>query len=130
MPGDVKVPLRNLAVLLVFFFVVFGLLVVIVLFVVFPVIVGRIGELKYGQRQRLAKEIAFIAHPHARNITLVDLHHAKRVAAGLQNYDIAWFQIHDLLLGLHDTNRILAIRHDNPIMRSWPLYLWWQRREN
>jgi hypothetical protein len=47
------------------------------------------------------------------------------MAAGLQNDDIAWFQIHDLLLGMHDAIRILAIGHDKPIMtlQSWPLYL-------
>ena len=63
MPGDVKVPLRNLAFLGLF--VVFGLFFVIVFFVVFIFVIGRIGigEFKYGKWQRLAKEIAFIAHP-------------------------------------------------------------------
>src|SRR4029077_20840066 len=96
MPGDVKVPLRNLAGLGLF--VVFGFLLVIIFFVVVFIFVIGIDEFKYGKRQRLAKEIAFIAHPHARNVIAVDFHHAKRMAAGLQNDDIAWFQFHDLLL--------------------------------
>src|SRR5690349_5393154 len=52
------------------------------------------------------------------------------MAAGFQNDDVPWLQFHDLLLGLHDTNRTLAIGHDKLIMRSWPLYLWWHRRED
>jgi hypothetical protein len=43
-----------------------------------------------ANRQRLAKEIAFIAHPHARDLVVLDLHHAERVAAGFQDDDVAW----------------------------------------
>ena len=84
MPGDVKAPLRNLAGLGLF--VVFDLLLVVIISFVFIFVIGRIGigEFKDGKRQRLAKEIAFIAHPHARNSIVVDFHHAKRMSAGLQ----------------------------------------------
>ena len=84
----------------------------------------RLGELKHGQWQRLAKKIAFIAHPHARNLVVLDFHHAKWMAAGFQNDDVAWLQIHDYSLVLHDTIRTLAIGHDklimHPIMATLP----------
>jgi len=104
MPGDVEI--RSVAL------VVLALFVLIVFFVVVFLFVIVLGEVKHGQWQRLAKEIAFIAHPHAHDIAVLDFHHAKRMAARLQHDDIAWFQFHDLLLGLHDTNRNLAIGHD------------------
>jgi uncharacterized membrane protein len=97
MPGDAEIRSSLLAgALFLFVFVVFVVFVVIVFFVVFLFV---LGEFKHGQWQRLAKEIALIAHPHARDFAVVDFHHAKRMAAGLQDDDIAWFQIHDLLLG-------------------------------
>jgi hypothetical protein len=95
MPGDAEIRSSLLAgVLFLFFLIVF-----IVVFVFLFVIRIGFGEFKHGQWQRLAKEIAFIAHPYARDFAVVDFHHAKRMAAGLQDDDIAWFQIHDLLLG-------------------------------
>ena len=51
-----------------------------------------------GKRQRLAKEIAFIAHPHATDLVPVDFHDGKRMAARLQNDDIPWLQFHVQLL--------------------------------
>jgi hypothetical protein len=103
MPGDAEIRSSFLAgalvvlflfvVIVFFFFVVFVVVVFLFLFVIV------LGEFKHSQWQRLAKEIAFIAHPHARDFAVVDFHHAKRMAAGLQDDDIAWFQIHDLLLG-------------------------------
>jgi hypothetical protein len=97
MPGDAEIRSSALAGVLFLFLFVF---VVIVFFVVFLFVIRiGLGEFKHGQWQRLAKEIAFIAHPHARDFAVVDFHHAKRMAAGLQDDDIAWFQIHDLLLG-------------------------------
>jgi hypothetical protein len=98
MPGDAEIRSGALAGVLVLF--LFVLFLVIVFFVVFLFVIRIVlGEFKDGQWQRLAKEIAFIAHPHARDFAVVDFHHAKRMAAGLQDDDIAWFQIHDLLLG-------------------------------
>jgi hypothetical protein len=98
MPGDAEIRSSLLAGVL-FLFLVFLFVFIVFFFVVVFLFVIVLGEFKHGQWQRLAKEIAFIAHPHARDFAVVDFHHAKRMAAGLQDDDIAWFQIHDLLLG-------------------------------
>jgi hypothetical protein len=100
MPGDVEVRLGGLALVLALFVFVLFVFVLIVFFVVFFVVRIVLGEVKHLQWQRLSKEIALIDHPHARDIAVLDFHHAKRMAARLQHDDIARFQIHDLLLVL------------------------------
>jgi hypothetical protein len=67
MPGDVE--FRSVTLAGLFVFVLFFFFFVVFLFVIRIVL----GEVKHGQWQRLAKEIAFIAHPHARNIAVLDL---------------------------------------------------------
>jgi hypothetical protein len=37
----------------------------------------RRRRVQHGKRQRLAKQIAFIAHPHARDIAVLDFHHVS-----------------------------------------------------
>jgi heme/copper-type cytochrome/quinol oxidase subunit 2 len=82
MPGDAEIRSSALAGVLFLFLVVIVVIVFIVFFVVFLFVIRiGLGEFKHGQWQRLAKEIAFIAHPHARDFAVVDFHHAKRMAA-------------------------------------------------
>ena len=66
--------------LVIFVFV----LVVLVFFVVFFVIrIFDFGKFQYGQRKRFAKQIAFSAHPQARDGIIVYFHHRDRMTAGL-----------------------------------------------
>jgi hypothetical protein len=97
MPGDAEIRSSLLAgALFLFLFVFVFVVIVFVFFVVFLFVVRIVlGEFKHGQWQRLAKEIAFIAHPHARDFAVVDFHDAQWMAAGFQNDDVAWLQIHD-----------------------------------
>ncbi|MGY2909420.1 uncharacterized protein HemY [Bradyrhizobium sp. URHC0002] len=70
MPGDVEIRSGDLVLaLFVFVLIVFF---VVFFFVVFLFVIRIVlGEVKHGQWQRLAKEIAFIAHPHARDIAVL-----------------------------------------------------------
>ena len=59
-------------------------------FVLVVILIVGFGEFEDGKRQRLAKQIAFNAHPHTRDVAVLDLHHSEGVAAGLENDDVAW----------------------------------------
>jgi hypothetical protein len=73
--------------------------VVILFLVVFLVI--RIVDLSHfedGKGKGFAKQIAFVAHPQANDGVIVHFRHRKRMAAGFQDNDVAWFHIHNLYL--------------------------------
>jgi hypothetical protein len=86
-----------------FFVVIFVLvfsLVVLAFFVVFFVIrILDFGKFQCGERRRFTEQVAFSAHPQARDSVFAYFRHRHQMAAGLQNDNIAWFQIHDLFLG-------------------------------
>jgi hypothetical protein len=80
------------------FLMFFAVLVGFVFFLVF-FFIGRIdlGQFHHGQGQGFPEQVAFLAHPHARDGVLVDFRHRDRLAAGFQNDDIAWSQVHGSL---------------------------------
>src|ERR1700739_403366 len=83
----------------IFVFVIFFFVVVLIFFVFFVIRIFDFGEFQRSQRKRFAEQIAFAAHPQARDGVVVHFGHSHRMTAGLQNDNIAWFQIHDLFLG-------------------------------
>jgi hypothetical protein len=84
---------------LLFLVLVFVLAVVFLFFVdLFLLISFDFGKLQNGQGQRFAEQVAFSAHPQARDGIVVDFHHRNRMTAGFQDDNIAWFQIHGLFL--------------------------------
>jgi hypothetical protein len=93
---------------LAFVFVVFGVIFVfVVLFVLRRV---EFRALEHGKRKRLAKQIAFAAHPETLDGITLDRRNRHRMTAGFQHHDVALFQIHGLIPHvesrlLHDTAR-------------------------
>lgn len=85
--GDRSSWIRSLLVLV---FLVF--LVVLILIVVFFHLDER------DQRQRLAEQITFHAHPEAEHVVALDLGNRQWLAAGFQHHDIAGFQFHGFVL--------------------------------
>jgi hypothetical protein len=91
MPAAPKLRYATLVAAIVLFvvFVLVFLFFVLVFILVFILVVIGIDKLENSQRQRLAKQIAFNAHPYARDVVVLDLHHGERVAPGLENDDVA-----------------------------------------
>ena len=58
------------------------LVVLVVFFLVFVLIVFDFETLERGQRQRLAEQIAFRAHPEADDVIALHLCDGERLAAG------------------------------------------------
>jgi hypothetical protein len=82
-----------------FFVVIFVLVFFLVVLVFFVIRILDFGEFQCGQGKRFTEQVAFSAHPQARNSVFAYFRHRHQMTAGLQNDNIAWFQIHDLFLG-------------------------------